>query len=124
LLFKLSNKTDLLIQGDYLYSDFTPDFGIGTIQSEPNTISDLGRNVFLGTPWQYNKAKQTTASAELRHKFNDAWSFNAITSYQVFNRDYYSTEEVQIQTNGDFYRPLNKIKSEENYYTAQFNVTG
>jgi iron complex outermembrane receptor protein len=124
LLFKLGEKTDLLVQGDYLYSDFTPDFGIGTIQSEPNKISDLGRNIFLGTPWQYNKAKQTTASANLRHKFNDAWNLNATASYQLFNRDYYSTERAQIQTNGDFYRPLNKIKSAENYYTAQLNVTG
>jgi iron complex outermembrane receptor protein len=31
---------------------------------------------------------------------------------------------VQIQTNGDFYRPLNKIKSAEDYYTAQFSLTG
>jgi len=124
LLFKLSDKTDLILQGDYLYSNFTPDFGIGTIQSEPNEISDLDRNVFLGTPWQYNKAGQTTASANLRHKFNDTWSLNATDAYQLFKRDYYSTERAQIQTNGDFYRPLNKIKSTENYYTAEVDLTG
>jgi len=123
-LFKLGNKTDLIVQGDYLYTNFTSDFGIGSILSVPNRISDLGRSTFLGTPWQYNKAQQTTASAELRHKFNDAWSLNAVASYQLFNRDYYSTERVQIQTNGDFYRPLNKIKSAENYYTGQVNLTG
>ncbi|MEP7318711.1 MAG: TonB-dependent siderophore receptor, partial [Panacibacter sp.] len=124
LLFKLSSKTDLIVQSDYLYSKFTSDFGIGSILTEPNTIADLGRNTFLGTPWQYNKGQQTTASANLRHKFNDAWSLSATTSYQLFNRDYYSTERVQIQTSGDFYRPLNKIKSSENYYVAQIDLTG
>lgn len=124
LLFKLSEKTELVVQGDYLYSKFTPDFGTGSILTEPNTIADLGRNKFLGTSWQYNIAQQVTASAELRHKFNDAWSLNAGASYQQFNRDYYSTERVQIQTNGDFYRPLNKIKSEEDYYVAQANLSG
>ncbi len=124
LLFKLGEKTELLVQGDYFYNKFTPDFGTGSILTEPNTIADLGRNKFLGTPWQYNIAKQTTASAEVRHKFNDSWSLNASASYQQFDRDYYSTERVQIQPNGDFYRPLNKIKSTENYYVAQAYATG
>jgi len=124
LLFKLGDETDLIVQGDYLYTNFTPDFGIGTIQSEPNEIADLGRNTFLGTPWQYNKAQQATASANLRRYFSNAWTLDVITSYQQFNRDYYSTERAQIQTNGDFYRPLNKIKSQENYYTTQVNITG
>ncbi|MBG9377803.1 TonB-dependent receptor [Panacibacter sp. DH6] len=124
LLFKLSGKTELTVQGDYLYSNFTPDFGIGSVLTEPNQLADLPRNAFLGTPWQYNKAQQATASVNLRHKFNDAWTLNSNVSYQQFNRDYYSIERVQIQTNGDFYRPLNKILSEENYYTAQVDVTG
>jgi iron complex outermembrane receptor protein len=123
-LFKLSDKTELTVQGDYLYTNFTPDFGIGSILSEPNKISNLGRSTYLGTPWQYNKAQQTTASANLRHRFNDSWSLNSTVSYQSYNRDYYSTERVQIQTNGDFYRPLNKIKSSEDYYVAQVDVTG
>ncbi|HNP24339.1 MAG TPA: TonB-dependent receptor [Panacibacter sp.] len=123
-LFKLSGKTEIIVQGDYLYSKFTPDFGTGSILTEPNTLADLGRSKFLGTPWQYNIAQQATASVELRHKFNDSWSINTIASYQQFNRDYYATERVQIQTNGDFYRPLNKIKSEEEYYVAQANLTG
>ena len=124
VLFKLSEKTELTVQGDYLYSNFTPDFGIGSVLTEPNTIADLPRNAFLGTPWQYNKAQQATAGVNLRHKFNDSWTLNSNVSYQQFNRDYYSIERVQIQTNGDFYRPLNKILSEENYYTAQVDVTG
>lgn len=123
-LFKLSDKTELTVQTDYLYTNFTSDFGIGSILTEPNTITNLGRNTFLGTAWQYNKAQQTTASANIRHKFNESWTLNGTASYQLFNRDYYSTERIQIQTNGDFYRPLNKIKSSENYYVAQVDLTG
>lgn len=123
-LFKLNSKTDLIIQGDYLYSKFTSDFGIGSILSEPNKIANLPRNAFLGTSWQYNKAQQSTTSANIQHRFSESWSFNGNLSYQQFDRDYYSTERVQIQTNGDFYRPLNKIVSRENYYTAQADITG
>jgi hypothetical protein len=30
-------RTQLLVQGDYLNTNFTPDFGTGSIQSDPNT---------------------------------------------------------------------------------------
>lgn len=124
ILYKPGNKTEILIQGDYLDTDFTPDFGTGSVLTEPNTFADLGRNRFLGVSWQYNKAQQATASANIRHRFNEAWSLNATASYQHFNRDYYSIERVQIQTNGDFYRPLNKIESSEQYYVAQADING
>ena len=33
-LFKLGNKTELLVEGDYLKDDRTPDFGVGAIDYE------------------------------------------------------------------------------------------
>ncbi|MES2649367.1 MAG: TonB-dependent receptor [Bacteroidota bacterium] len=121
-LFKLGNKTDLVVQGDYLASEFTPDFGIGSLDN--TKIPDVERGAFFGTPWQYNKIKQGTASANVKHRFNDNWQLNVLTSYQNFNRDYYSTERIQAAANGDWTRPLNKIKSEENYYMAQADLNG
>ena len=47
LLYKISDKTDILLQGDYLKSDMTPDFGIGTVE---NQIVDIGRGTFLNAP--------------------------------------------------------------------------
>ena len=121
-LFKLGNKTDLIVQGDYLASEFTPDFGIGSLDN--TQIADVERGAFFGTPWQYNKIKQATASANVKHRFSDNWQLNVLASYQNFNRNYYSTERIQAKANGDWTRPLNKIKSEENYYMAQADLNG
>lgn len=122
LLFKLGDKTDLLIQGDYLYHKFTPDFGIGSIDN--TRIPDVARGAFFGATWQYATTQQASATATLRHTLNDNWKLNGIISYQDYSRDYYSTERIQAQANGDFYRPLNRTKNLESYYSAQVNLTG
>jgi iron complex outermembrane receptor protein len=98
-LFKLNEKTELTVQSDYLYTNFTSDFGIGSILSEPNKIADLGRNTFLGTPWQYNKAQQTTATANIRHKFNESWTLSSTASYQYLTG-------IIIQQKGYKYKPM------------------
>jgi iron complex outermembrane recepter protein len=122
ILFKLGNKTELLLQGDYLDHNFTPDFGIGSLNN--TVIADLPRGAFLGTNWQYNKAKQTTATTSLKHTFNQAWSLTTTASYQQYKRDYYSTERIQADSIGDWSRPLNKILLQEDYFIGQFDVTG
>jgi iron complex outermembrane receptor protein len=122
LLFKLGSKTELLVQGDYLQHEFTPDFGIGSINN--TSIPDVPRSAFFGTDWQYAKTQQASATATLKHAFNDRWNAIASVSYQNYNRDYYSTERIQALANGDFYRPLNRTKNLEDYYTAQLNITG
>lgn len=122
LLYKIGQKTDLLLQGDYLDTDFTPDFGIGTLDSKiPTTIA---RSSFFNTPWAYQKVKQTTASATINHQLNDVWKVNFIGSYQQFDRDYFSTERIQAKANGDWSRILTRAKTSEEYYTGQINVTG
>src|SRR5574343_136863 len=47
-LFKINNKTDITLQGDYLSDDWTPDFGTGSIGKE---IADVPRNAYLGAKW-------------------------------------------------------------------------
>lgn len=121
LLFKLGAKTDLLVQGDYLYHHFTPDFGTGAIN---NVIANISRSTFLGANWSTATTQQTTASATLNHQFNPNWQLNVIGSYQDYNRDYYSTERIQPDNSGDWTRPLNKSKVAEDYYSGQVNLTG
>ncbi|HEV8287051.1 MAG TPA: TonB-dependent receptor [Chitinophagaceae bacterium] len=122
LLFKLGQRTELVVEGDYLKHDFTPDFGIGTLDN--TKIPDLPRSRFLGASWSYNTTEQTTTTASLKHRFNDVWTLDGSTSYQFYKRDYYSTERIQATANGDWVRPLGKINLEENYYAAQANLTG
>jgi iron complex outermembrane receptor protein len=121
-LFKLGKKTELVLQGDYLNHEFTPDFGIGSINN--TSIPDVARSAFFGTSWQYTKTKQSGATATIKHALNSNWNLTGAISYQNFNRDYYAIERVQAQANGDFYRPLNRSRNAENYYTAQVNLSG
>lgn len=122
LLFKLGKRTELVVEGDYLKHTFTPDFGIGTIDN--TKIPDLPRSRFLGAVWSYNTTRQLTSTASLKHQFNDRWSLNASSSYQLYKRDYFSTERIQAAANGDWTRPLGRINSEEAFYAAQVNLAG
>ena len=121
-LFKLGQKTELLVQGDYLYHHFTPDFGVGTIDN--TKIPDVPRSAFFGTPWQYATTQQASANAMLKHAINESWNVNASVSYQHYDRDYYSTERIQALANGDLPRPLARTQNLENYFVAQANLTG
>lgn len=122
LLYKLGDKTDLLVQGDYLDHDFMPDFGIGSLDGKiPTSIS---RSSFYNTPWAYNKVNQRTASATLNHQFNSKWKLNVLAANQLFRRDYFSTERIQALANGDWGRKLTRSKIGEDYYNGQVNLNG
>lgn len=129
LLFKLSEKTKLLVQGDYLRHEFTPDFGIGSMSDKAGvyggkTIPDVDRSAFFGTPWKYAKTNQATASFEINHQLTDSWSINALGGYQNYHRDYFSTERIQADVNGKWRRPLGKTDNKQDYYTGQVYLNG
>jgi iron complex outermembrane receptor protein len=121
-LFKLGSRTELIVEGDYLKHEFTPDFGIGSYNN--NRIPDVPRSKFMGTPWQYNITQQMTSSATINHSFNHNWQLSGVVSYQVFDRDYYSVERIQANADGDWGRPLGRIDTRENLVTGQVNLTG
>jgi iron complex outermembrane receptor protein len=122
VLFKLSSKTELVLQGDYLKHQFTPDFGIGSIADR--TVAPLQRNTFLGTPWQYAKTQQATANATLKRQLSDRWQVATTMAYQAYERDYYSIERIQIKENGDWRRPLGRTRTEEDYFIGQVDLNG
>jgi iron complex outermembrane receptor protein len=121
-LFKLGKNTELTVQGDYLSHDFTPDFGIGSLDN--TKVPDVPRSSFFGTPWQYAKSKQATAGFTLRHTLNTNWNLAVNGSYQNYKRDYFSTERIQAAANGDWARPLGRQNNEENYFIGQVDLTG
>ncbi|RNI24086.1 TonB-dependent receptor [Rufibacter latericius] len=122
LLYKLGSRTTILVQGDYMNHDFTPDFGIGSLDSKiPTTI---GRSTFFNAPWAYNKVNQVTTSATVDHQLNETWKLNFIGSQQKFGRDYFSTERIQADADGDWGRKLTRSDISEDYYTGQINLNG
>lgn len=129
LLFNLGDKTTLIVQGDYLKHDFTPDFGIGTIGTTSSTnvgkqIADVPRSRFMGTNWQYTHTIQSTVGAEVEHRFNSDWQLSTGVSKAYYHRDYFSVERIQADPTGKWKRPLGKFDNKEDYYAAQVNLTG
>jgi iron complex outermembrane receptor protein len=122
LLFKLGERTEIVLEGDYLKHDYTPDFGIGTLDN--TVIANVPRSRFIGASWQHATTLQSTATASLKHQLNDAWRLTSSLSYQFYKRDYYSLERIQAAANGDWVRPLGRTLTDENYYTGQVNLTG
>ncbi len=121
LLYQISDKTSLLLQGDYLKSDFTPDFGIGTVG---NAISPLGRNTYINTPWAYNKTNTLTSQLSLDHRFSDNWKINASASLQSYDRNYFSAERPFADAAGNVARNLTRSKTKEYTYNQQLNLSG
>ena len=122
LLYKLNNKTEILLQGDHLSNRFTPDFGIGSLAD--TMLAPLPRNRFLGAAWQYNDVKQSTASANVKHTFSAKWKLNGNLSYQSFDRDYYAIERIQAKADGSWHRPLGRINTNEQYLSSTIDLTG
>ncbi len=120
-LFKVNNKTEIIVQGDYLNDDWTPDFGTGSIGRD---VVNIPRNTYLGAKWSHGNTKQATASALVNYQFNAKWKLNFNTSYQNYNRTSEGTERVLPASNGDWIRPLGKNKAVEEIYSQQLSLQG
>jgi iron complex outermembrane receptor protein len=120
-LFKVSNKTEILLQGDLLHDDWTPDFGTGSIGRE---VANVPRNVYLGAKWSNGLTKQTTVSALLSHQLTPNWKLNFNSSFQDYSRTSEGTERILPAANGDWKRPLGKNKALEQILGEQINLQG
>ena len=130
-LFNLSDRSQLIVEADYLKNDFTPDFGIGSITKQDGLTYELNkllpRNAFLGTDWQFQNVEQVSTNVTFNHQFNEKWSLNSTASYQNYTKDYFSTERVQwgyVNNRLSWKRPLNRTYNEQNYTSAQVNLNG
>jgi len=132
-LFNLSDRSQLIVEADYLKNDLTPDFGIGSITNKDQSYSlndFLPRNAFLGTDWQYQNVQQLSTNITFNHQFSEKWSLNTSASYQNYTKDYFSTERIQWVNDKAFpnrlswNRPLNRTYNEQNYTSVQANLNG
>ncbi|MNF31042.1 Ferrichrome-iron receptor precursor [compost metagenome] len=123
LLFKVSDKTQITLQGDYLHDDWTPDFGTGAIGKE---IADVPRNTYLGATWSNGQTRQTTISGFVNHDINKNWKLNFNTSFQNYDRASKGTERVQPKADpyGYWERPLGQNKNAEQIIGEQLSLQG
>ncbi len=124
LLFNLGTKTTLLVEGNYLKSDLTPDYGIGTLNNG-RFLPDVPRSQFINTNWAYSNLEQGTGSATLNHRFNDNWNLTAIGSLQGTSvNSFGSSLPNNVAADGTWNRGLARAKTYEGDYTAQVNLNG
>ncbi|MFD2571570.1 TonB-dependent siderophore receptor [Spirosoma soli] len=127
LLYKLGQKTTILLQGDYLKSNLTPDNGIGSLnQNQDAIIPDVPRSRFINTNWAYNNVDQTSGSLNIDHAFNSNWKLNVIASAQGTNVTAYGAgvPNNNVAPNGDWTRSLSRTVTSEDDYTGQVNLNG
>jgi iron complex outermembrane receptor protein len=120
-LIKVSEKTEIILQGDYLNDDWTPDFGTAIIKKD---IIDLPRNLYMGADWSNGKTKQATISGMVKHDFNSNWKLNFNTSFQDYSRIWKGTERIQPSDNGNWSRPLGQNRNEETIASEQLSIQG
>lgn len=121
LLFKVSDKTEIVLQADYLHDDWTPDFGTAIIGKE---ILDLPRSTYLGAVWSNGQTRQASASALVKHEFNENWKLNFNTSFQDYDRKSKGTERITPDAKGNWARALGQNKNTEQLYAEQLNLQG
>lgn len=126
LLIKAGAKTEILLEGDYLHDNRTPDYGIGAINY---VIANVPRNRFLGTAWAYNEVFQKSATATITHQLNQNWQLRGVSSYQAYNANLYSTTRPNASNNfvkpdGTWVRNLQRSATDEKYYLGQLDLTG
>jgi iron complex outermembrane receptor protein len=121
-LFKLSDKTQITLQGDYLSADWTPDFGTGIVGK---TILDIPRNINFGALWSTGNTKSSSASLLLNHDFNANWKLNFNSSFQSYRRTQTSTAQLStVQANGNWNRGLTKSDAAEQIFGDQLSLQG
>jgi iron complex outermembrane receptor protein len=125
LLYNLGKNTTILVEGDYLKSDLTPDNGIGTLNNGREIPTNIRRSQFINTNWAYSNIDQFTGTLTLNHKFTDRWNLNFITSAQKTDVDSYGASVPNnVSANGDWNRTLSRAKTAEKDYTGQLNLIG
>ena len=125
ILFKLGKKTELMLEGDYLADQRTPDFGAGIINYQ---IVDIPRERFLGVAWSNIKSSQSSITTTLTHQINENWTLKWMNGWRQNTSNLFSNTRPNagslISANGQWIRNLQKSEVEESYGITQLDLIG
>lgn len=126
LLFRLSPKTDFVLEGDFLRDRRTPDYGIGAINYQ---IQD-SRSRFLNVAGALNATQQSSATATITSRLSDGWTVRGIAGFQRYDNDLQSAARPTSivatpgATYGNWNRGLQRSETSQNYFLAEVDLTG
>jgi len=123
-LFKLSDKSSLLIEGDYINSKTVPDFGAGIVDYK---VVELPRDRFLGVTWGKYAAQQGFASAKYNVQIAERWQLNALVGYRNYATELFANARPNasgsmVQANGNWRRGLQRSQVGDSYFIEQVDV--
>lgn len=122
ILFNISKKTNILLEGDYTEGTSTPDFGIGTVNYK---IADVPRERFLGVSWGYYKAKQSSATLTINHALSHNWKITAAAGYRNYATELLSAGRPTLtNTDGTWIRGVQGSDVKDNYFIGQVDLKG
>lgn len=130
LLITAGNKTEILLEGDFLQDKRTLDFGTAAVYYK---IAAMPRGTFLNTPWSYVNQDQYAVSATITHKINEHWQWRNVLSTRNYNMELFGTARPNSGNNfvdssaanyGRWVRALGKNKTAEQYHFASFDLSG
>ena len=125
ILFKLGKKTELIVEGDYLADQRTPDFGAGIINYQ---IVDIPRERFLGVYWSNIKSSQSSVTTTLTQQINENWTLKWMNGWRQNASNLFSNTRPNagtlISANGQWIRNLQKSEVEESYGITQLDLIG
>ena len=125
LLLKLSNKTEILLEGDYMKDRRTADFGTGAINYQ---IANIPRERMIGITWSYYDIDQKSANITISHQFNDSWKLTGTGAYRAYESDLFANLRPNstnvVNANGKWIRGLQRTQVEEKYLMGQIDLTG
>ncbi|MBB6002370.1 TonB-dependent receptor [Arcicella rosea] len=122
LLFKLSDKTEIILEGDYMKDRRTADFGIGAINY---VITNLPREKFIGVKWSYFDIKQQSANLTINHQLSNNWKISGTGAYRAYQSELFaSTRPTTIAADGRLVRSIQRSEVNEKYFMGQVDLTG
>jgi iron complex outermembrane receptor protein len=125
LLFKFNEKTEWLLEGDYLEDNRTPDFGAGIINYK---IVEIPRERFLGVRWSYMNQNQASITSTFTHHFSEQWTLKVMAGLRNNGFDLFANTRPNAGTfvseAGTWIRNLQKANARENYGLGQLDLIG
>lgn len=125
ILYNVGKKTTILLEGDYLKDQRTPDFGAGIINYQ---IVDLPRERFLGVSWSNYASKQYSSNITINHQLSRNWKLTGIAAYRYYETSLLANARPNsgtlIKADGTWIRNIQKTEVSDNYYVAQLDLKG
>lgn len=122
VLYRITDKSTLLIEGDFTRSKTVPDFGAGIINYE---IADIARDRFTGVSWGRYKADQSFVSARYNLSISKTWDISALAGYRNYATELFSNarpSSTAVLADGSWKRSIQKSTVGDDYTIQQIDA--